>query len=253
MASSERTSEVDAPDAFGFFVGGWVLATFASLIMITILGGNSVGGDEADGSTELGIGVLAASLLAGWTVYLAAMVVASKRSGSGDVRADYGIGARPVDIIGLPIGVVAQLALIPLVYAPLRAIWPDVFSDQALTQTAEDLVRRADGSLLIVLILAVGLGAPIVEELFYRGLLQRPMFARFPTPAVVIGVAVVFALIHFRPVEYPGLFAAGLVFGLCAWRTDRLAMSMCAHMGFNAVGLWVAIGATSVDGSLGGG
>ena len=55
--------------------------------------------------------------------------------------------------------------------------------------------------------------------------------------AVVVGVGLVFALIHFRPVEYPGLFVAGLVFGVCAWRTGRIGMSVAAHVAFNATGL----------------
>ena len=46
-----------------------------------------------------------------------------------------------------------------------------------------------------------------------------------------------FALIHFQPVEYPGLFAAGLVFGGCFLLTGRLGTSVVAHLAFNAAGL----------------
>ena len=60
----------------------------------------------------------------------------------------------------------------PLVYVPLRAWWPDTFSDDRLEETARDLVDRADGAAVVVLVLVVVIGAPIVEELVYRGLLQ---------------------------------------------------------------------------------
>ena len=57
----------------------------------------------------------------------------------------------------------------------------------------------------------VCVGAPIVEELVYRGLFQGSFAARFNHVAAWIAAAVWFAVIHFRPVEYPGLFAFGLV------------------------------------------
>ena len=99
---------------------------------------------------------------------------------------DYAIRFRAVDVIGLPIGVLTQLVLIPLIYLPLRGIWPDTFSDDRLSETAEDLVDRATGGAMVLLVLMVCVGAPIVEELVYRGLLQRSFAARF---SHVLGLA----------------------------------------------------------------
>ena len=214
------------------FVCTWVAAAFASSIVV------AVGGD-VDEATP--IPLLAVSLLVGWAVFLAGTWFTSQRLGTGDVRKDFGLDARPIDLLGAPIGVVAQLVLIPAVYVPLRAIWPDVFDDDALTETAEDLIDRADGGLIVVLFLLVVIGAPLVEEIVYRGMLQRPLLARLPQLPVVTGVAAVFALIHLRPVEYPGLFVAGLVFGVCAWRTGRIGMAVVAHVAFNATGLALAL------------
>ena len=214
------------------FITTWVAAAFASSIVV------AVGGD-VDESTP--IPLLALSLLVGWSVYLAGVWFTSQRLGSGDVRADFGLGARAVDLVGLPIGVAAQLVLIPAVYLPLRAVWPDVFDDEALSETAEDLVDRADGGLIVVLFLLVVVGAPLVEEIVYRGMLQRPLLDRLPALPVIVGVAAVFALIHLRPVEYPGLFVAGLIFGVCAWRTGRIGLAVAAHVGFNATGLVLAL------------
>ena len=81
-------------------------------------------------------------------------------------------------------------------------------------------------------------GAPIVEELVYRGLLQRSFVgARSARCRRCWRGAAWFAIIHFRPVEYPGLFVAGLVFGMCAITTGRLGMSIVTHVAFNATGL----------------
>jgi hypothetical protein len=228
-------SDVGVPRQwFGAFLLTWVMAAFASTFVLVVLG-------AGDGDTPTTIPVLAASLTTGWIVYALGSVVASRRLGTGDVRQDLGLRIRPVDLLGVPIGIIGQVAVVPAVYIPLRAIWPATFDDQALRETAQDLVDRADGALLPVLFVAVVIGAPMFEELLYRGLLQRPLLDRLPAPVVVVGVAFVFALIHFRPVEYPGLFAAGVIFGLCAWRTGRLGMAVLAHVGFNAIGLVLAL------------
>ena len=66
------------------------------------------------------------------------------RPGSGDPVDDYGIRFRAVDLVGLPIGVLTQLVLVPLVYIPLRGLWPATFSEDKLSETAEKLADRAD-------------------------------------------------------------------------------------------------------------
>ena len=91
-------------------------------------------------------------------------------------------------------------------------------------------------------VLVVVIGAPIVEELMYRGLLQGAFTRRLNDVVAVVLVAAWFALIHFRPIEYPGLFLFGLVLGTCALRTRRLGMSVLAHMAFNATGLILVAG-----------
>ena len=58
---------------------------------------------------------------------------------------------------------------------------------------------------------------------------------------MVVVVAALFALVHFRPVEFPGLFAIGIVFGVAALRTGRLGMPIAVHAGFNAVGIAQAL------------
>ncbi len=71
--------------------------------------------------------------------------------------------------------------------------------------------------------LIVVVGAPIVEELVYRGLLQRSLTSVVNAGPALVIIAMWFSLIHLSPVEYPGLFLAGLVFGagVVADRADR--------------------------------
>ena len=62
-------------------------------------------------------------------------------------------------------------------------------------------------SACILLVLIVGIGAPIVEEIFYRGLLFRSMENRFGTWPAIVGSGVIFGASHFQPLQFLGLAA----------------------------------------------
>jgi uncharacterized protein len=150
---------------------------------------------------------------------------------------EYGLRFKLVDLIGVPIGVLSQLVVVRLVYWPLERGWPDTFSRTRVERNARDLYDQAHGGWLVGLVAIVVIGAPFVEELMYRGLLQGAAVRRLNEAVAVVAVATFFALIHFRAVEIPGLFVFGLILGACALRTRRLGMGIVTHMAFNATGL----------------
>jgi membrane protease YdiL (CAAX protease family) len=242
-AATMRTSDTSPAASIAWWVGTWVAGVMAGSVALGVFHAPSRPEDPIGVGDVLAapIGVLGLSLVSLWSAYLVGMWLASQRVGTADPRRDYGIRFAPFDLIGIPIGVAGQLGLVWLVYTPLRAVWPDTFGSDRLDDTARDLVDRADGASLLLLVVLVAVGAPIIEELFFRGMLQRPLIAAAGTGAhrvvAVAGVAVIFAAVHFRPVEFPGLLAIGLVLGVCAWRTDRLGMAILAHVAFNATGL----------------
>jgi uncharacterized protein len=240
MPRSHRTAlrDVGRPIDVPVAIATWVLAfVFGQLVSAVIIA--SSGAETAD---EVPIPTLFAGVFATWVAYLVGCYVASKRSGSGDPVEDYGIRFRAVDLVGIPIGVLTQLVLVPLVYIPLRGLWPGTFSEDKLSETAEKLVDRASGGTMVLLVVMVCVGAPIVEEIVYRGLLQRSFAARTSSVVAWLAAAAWFAIIHFRPVEYPGLFVFGLVVGACLLVTDRLGMSITTHLAFNVTGLLLATG-----------
>lgn len=181
--------------------------------------------------------VSASTAVALWVPQLAALFVVSRRFATGRPLADLTLRFRPVDLVGIPVGVLSQLVLLRLVYWPLQSIWPDAFSTEELERNARDLYERASGIWVVVLVAVVCLGAPLVEELVYRGLLMGAARRRFNDGLALVAVAAFFALIHFRPVEYPGLFSFGLVLGACVVATNRIGMSVLAHVAFNATAL----------------
>jgi membrane protease YdiL (CAAX protease family) len=233
VALRDAGRRIDVPVAFLTWLAAWLLGQVVALIVY------SAGGyDDVD---EVPIWVLFVSQLLVWAIFLAAMALASKREGSGSFVADYQVRARSVDVLGVPVGVLTQLVLVPLVYLPLERIWEDVFTEERLTETAKDLVDRASGGSMVLLVLTVCVGAPVVEELVYRGLLQGSLAARFHHLVAWLAASALFALVHFRPVEYPGLLVIGLVCGFCALATGRLGMAIACHIGFNVTGLLLAL------------
>jgi len=220
---------------------GIPLSTAALTWLIGWLAGNILGaavlsasGQASKAAVDRPVWLTVSMAVALWVPQLAALVFVSKRYASGNPARDFGLRFRPIDLLGIPIGIASQLLLLRAVYWPLKSIWPGTFADKRLEQNARDLYDSASGAWIVVLVLAIVVVAPFVEELVYRGLLQRAARRELPDVLAVVVVAAFFALVHFRAIEYPGLFVFGLVLGTCAWLTDRLGMGIAAHIAFNA-------------------
>jgi membrane protease YdiL (CAAX protease family) len=81
----------------------------------------------------------------------------------------------------------------------------------------------------------VAVVAPVVEELFFRGLVLRSLERRVGTAWAVVGSAVAFGLAHFELLQLPALVGVGVVCGVLAVRTGRLGPGIFVHAAFNAV------------------
>ena len=169
-----------------------------------------------------------------WLGLLGAPLLAARTKGNGVVE-DFGLRFRLIDVpVGLVIGVVSQLVLVPIVSLPWIALLGKDLDD--LDDSARELADKATDPLGVALLFViVVLGAPVVEELFFRGLLQRSLLRRVaPVLAVAIS-ALVFGVTHFQLLQFPALVAFGAILGFLALRTGRLGPSIVAHMAFNAV------------------
>ena len=130
---------------------------------------------------------------------------------------------------GLAIGVFAQALLVPAIYAPIRFFRDDL----DVAADARDLVDKADGLGVVLLIVVVVFGAPVVEELFFRGLALRAFERRLGRWVGLVASSLVFGLVHFQPLQFPALVMFGLIAGWLAQRDGRLGRAIWAHVGFN--------------------
>jgi len=128
--------------------------------------------------------------------------------------------------------VITQLVIVPILYLPYT-----LSGHGGLDKPARDLTDKAHGLTIVLLVLAVAVGAPIVEELVFRGMLMAGAMNTLGPRLGMIVSAVIFGLAHFEALQLPALIAFGLVAAWLVRRTQRLGTSMCAHMAFNAVTL----------------
>jgi uncharacterized protein len=223
------------PDPPRWGLGDAVAGLLVGLFLSVLLGSLWI---QASGNDDLSVGLFAASILGNWIGLGGAVLLASRRKGTGRLDDDFGLRIEKRDIApGLTAGILSQLVLVPLLYAPVHRLLPDV----DVSQEAKKVTDLAQGGGIALIAACIVLGAPLIEELFFRGLLQRAAGRRVGPRAAVAISAVTFGLVHFQPVQLLGLVAFGVVLGVLAQRAGRLGPSLVAHMAFNATTVAVLV------------
>ncbi len=217
----------------GDAVGGWFLVqVFSQLWGVAVL---VAAGRVDDDFDDLPLEVVALAQLGLALAFFVVPYVVTRVKGNGLV-ADLGGRARWSDTWrgGVP-GALLQVIAIPLLYWPMLELLDRSVDD--LEEPARSLSDRADGTVgALLLILIVGVLAPIFEEIFYRGLVQRALLKRGLPPLVAIGLSSLwFGASHFQLLQLPGLVLAGALFGVLAHRSGRLGPAIAAHVAFNLV------------------
>jgi membrane protease YdiL (CAAX protease family) len=181
--------------------------------------------------------LLLVSQLALWVGFMGAVVFASRKNGTGSLAADYGLSwPRVKDVwlgfVGAIVGrVLPLIVLICIVIAGSGFGTPNAAAPKFLGVTPS-----GTAGWVVVITLAV-VGAPLVEELFFRGLLQGAFTRRVGAVPALFITAIIFCFAHVineGPLAPIVLFPAALVLGYLRYRTGKLAAGMVAHALFNA-------------------
>lgn len=96
------------------------------------------------------------------------------------------------------------------------------------------MFRSAPGISWLVLVLALGLGPGIGEEIWVRGHLLRSLEARFRMRWAIVVSAVIFALLHLDPAHMVFALPFGLVFGWLTIRTGSVLPGILCHAFVNS-------------------
>ncbi len=214
--------EWSIPQTFLVFVGGLVGALITTVAVVVAQG------------DELNIIAFAASFAGQAGGNILVMWILSAWKGTGSLTRDFGLRIEAKHWWGIPAGLALQGA-VALVTAPLlRLMFPDGAPQQSIASLTEGTATVTEG---ILIVLMVGIAAPIVEEMLFRGMLLSRL-SRSMSPAWAILVqALVFASIHLLDpsavAALPGLVIVGAVLGYAAMRTGSLSLPIMLHAGVN--------------------
>jgi membrane protease YdiL (CAAX protease family) len=75
----------------------------------------------------------------------------------------------------------------------------------------------------------VAVVAPIVEELIFRGLILKGLRRNYNSFTAVFMSALLFALFHLNPWQFPATFVLGLLLGWIMIRTDNILLAILGH------------------------
>ena len=225
-------AEASPPPRWG--LGDFLVGVFGGYALASLIASlwAAVSGDD-----ELSLAGQAFSQIGLWTGMVAATLVASRRKGAGTLREDFGFRGKWSDIgLGLAVAVAVQLLVLPGIAYLLRPL----LGEPEVSGPVQDLLDKSQGPAFAGLILTVVIGAPVVEELFFRGLLLRSLQRRLPDWAAVAVSAVAFGVAHLSalPVDAVllvmiSLTVFGAILAVMALRTGRLGPGIAAHAAFN--------------------
>jgi membrane protease YdiL (CAAX protease family) len=215
-------------------VATYIAAGFLAVAIVALATGSASSSDDL-GSVELAVFVAANAIALVGVVWLATV-----RKGLRSLRVDFGLTARWYDpLVGLGVGSAAVLAAGVLGAGIDRALGAD-------DATSNIPVEALDGAAEFwIFFVAVAVVTPVVEELFFRGLVYRSFLKRGrPVWRALGSTTVIFVLPHLPAaetwVEVVSLLGSigvlGLAFGLaCHWTGNRLTAPIVAHMVVNGL------------------
>jgi len=208
------------------------------------------------GQTEAAAGAVAAVLIiaatpglpiwAGylivWAPLLLAVGVAARRrtDASGTIRVRLRITWMDA-LVGAFVGLLLRLTMMAI----------ELFAVGHVSSSSSPFVVDHDAIWVFAAIIAPAIIAPVVEELFFRGLVLPAIGMNW---VGVIGSAIIFAAVHlvygFSPLTALSTFIVGVVLGVLAVRTQRLGAGIVAHIVYNAslIALSEFGGLTSIGG-----
>lgn len=215
---------------FYSFLGSGVMALAAESV--------SVSGEIDIGSRNLFLAVAVTQIL----FLLTPTVILARRHPLGLVES---LRLRPVPPIWWLLVTLAIIAVIPMtwLWGTVQEIHlvPDGMADwyleqrSAIARTLEPLYVDGSLSLLLLGLFAIAILTGAIEELFFRGLVQRGFEQERPAWTAITLAAMIFAAIHAQPTNLIGLFGVGLLLGFIAWRSNSILPAIYGHILFNGL------------------
>ena len=135
----------------------------------------------------------------------------------------------PLLAVIMPLALVTAGALI-LVFVPLSYVAPREVEQMMLSHSGLEDIHT--GLQLAITVFVMVIGAPVVEELLFRGIILQRFAHKWGTATAVVASSMLFAVLH---AEWAGHFVTGAALALIYIRTRSLWMGMITHGAYNAL------------------
>ena len=160
-------------------------------------------------------------------------------------------------LVGVGMGLLGMLLVSPLctgtgaVTEWIRRMTTDVPVDPVAHETLRRLIESQPNLWWWGVVIGVTVGAPVVEEIIYRGLLQNGLRRVLGSGwGAVLVTSVVFTIVHAGAVDWRGmpvLMVLSIGLGVVYARTGRLLAPIAMHSAFNALNIGLALWQTSAQ------
>jgi membrane protease YdiL (CAAX protease family) len=87
-------------------------------------------------------------------------------------------------------------------------------------------------------ILRIVIIAPVIEELIFRGVIMNGFIRNYSKPGAILYSALLFAMFHLNPWQFPATFFLGIVLGFVRIRTKSVLACILGHAIHNGIILW---------------
>ena len=156
-----------------------------------------------------------------------------------------GFGERPL-WPSLRTAALLFFAFLPLQYGwqiGLSSAWQWVFKEAPPQEDVVKLLASASGLTMAVLTVVAVVMAPVLEELVFRGFIQRGLENRFGTRVAIVATALLFSRLHGGTAVTLVLLPLALALGVLYARTRNILVVIAFHMGFNGVNIALVLAA----------
>ena len=233
----------DAPWPWWLGIAGFICALAVTAVLgVVVVGVASAFGVSTSGGTDdLPPGLTIALTFVQDLVFIATPVLIVALVVGHVARTDFGLRlpVRPLVAVGLVIG--AYLA-----FLVFTAIWTQALNITQGQDTLDQLGATTSSGALAATAVLVCVGAPIGEELLFRGLIFTSL-RRFGLPVAVVVTGIIFGLVHFDGSSASVGFLVplallGATLCLLYWRTRSLYPCIALHALNNSIAFGSGVG-----------
>ncbi len=132
------------------------------------------------------------------------------------------------------IGIISLNLLIDFIWNLLYPLFPSLLDEYS---TFLDNYTSTSPFTMVLIIILGSFGAGIIEELMFRGLIQRSFLSKYDPNVAILLTSAMFGVIHFNIVQGISTFFIGIFLGIITYKSKSIYPAITAHITNNLISL----------------